>query len=386
MIKISTLNKISPAGLNRLGENYTIVENIDEASGIIVRSQNMKEMDFSDNLLAIARAGAGVNNIPLEKCADKGIVVFNTPGANANAVKELVIAGMLMSSRNIASGIAWAKTLTENVSKSVEKGKSQFAGSEISGKTLGVVGLGAIGVQVANIAEQLGMKVIGYDPYITVRHAHNLSKNIAVFSDLAEMLPKCDFITLHIPVLESTEKMIDERRFSQMKDGAILLNYSRDKLVNEPALKKALNEGKLKKYVTDFPNDVVANFENVIMTPHLGASTAEAENNCAVMAAEELMDYIENGNITNSVNYPNCSMGVLNHEAANRICIANKNEPNILNAITGVCTQLNITIRNLTNKSKGDYSYTMLDVNSTVDVDAFVKALDVEGIIRIRVI
>ncbi|MEG0663115.1 MAG: 3-phosphoglycerate dehydrogenase family protein, partial [Anaerovoracaceae bacterium] len=366
MYKIATLNKISPVGLGMLGDNYSTIETLDGANGVIVRSADMHELSFDSSLLAIARAGAGYNNIPIQRCAEEGIVVFNTPGANANAVKELVLSGMFLSARNIPAGIAWAQTLTENVKKTVEKGKSQFAGTEIKGKTLGVIGLGAIGVMVANAAKSLGMNVVGYDPFITLKSAHELSNKIPVIKDLATLLPQCDYVSIHVPVLEDTKGMMDGRRFSQMKDGAVLLNFSRDTLVNEDALAEALSTGKIKNYVTDFPNEKVLNLEGVIALPHLGASTNEAEDNCASMAAEQLMDYIENGNILNSVNFPACSMGKISEDAKGRICILHKNIPAMLGKITGIMADLNINIRDLTNKSKGDFAYTLMDIDTNI--------------------
>lgn len=386
MYKIATLNKISHVGLNKLDDKYTLVDEVEKAHGIIVRSQNMKDMEFSENLLAIARAGAGVNNIPLDKCADEGIAVFNTPGANANAVKELVLGALFLAARNLPSGINWATGLTEDVAKSVEKGKGQFAGREITGKTLGVIGLGAIGVLVANAARRLGMNVIGYDPFITLKSAHELSNMIPVYTDLAEILPKCDYVTLHVPVLESTEGMMDPRRFSQMKNDAVLLNFSRDKLVNESALLYALESGEIDQYITDFPTEGLIGKDKITLIPHLGASTKEAEDNCAVMAAEELMEYIEKGNIINSVNFPACSMGELNPEAQVRVCIMNKNIPSMLGRITGIMSDLNINIRDLTNKSKDEYAYTMMDIDGDVSEEELRHALDIDGIIRVRVI
>ena len=297
MYKIATLNKISPVGLNKLTDDYKIVDELDEANGLLLRSYDLHSTEFPADMLAIGRAGAGVNNIPLDKCAEEGIVVFNTPGANANAVKELTIAGMFLAARNIPNGYLWASNLKEDIKKSVEKGKSQFAGSEIKGKTLGVIGLGAIGVMVANAASELGMNVIGYDPYITVRAAHALYSTIPVVDDLGELLPQCDFVTIHVPANDNTKGMIDSRRIDQMKEGAVFLNFARDTLVNDKALLAALESGKLRNYVTDFPNDEVLGKIGVIALPHLGASTAEAEDNCAVMAAEQLMAYIERGEI-----------------------------------------------------------------------------------------
>lgn len=306
MYKIATLNKISPVGLKQLPGGYILVENASEADGILVRSQDMHEMELGDKLKAIARAGAGVNNIPLDKCAERGIVVFNTPGANANAVKELVLCGLLLAARNVPSALSWAAGLKEDVSKTVEKGKSQFTGSEILGKTLGVVGLGAIGRKVAASAKALGMEIVGYDPYYV-----SGGEGISVYSDLGEMLSLCDYVTLHLPANDSTKGMMNAELFDAMKDGTVLLNFSRDKLVNELDLAAAMESGKVAKYVTDFPNDNMVGRENVILLPHLGASTAEAEDNCAVMAVDEIRSYFENGNIINSVNFPRLDMGEL---------------------------------------------------------------------------
>ena len=388
MYKIATLNKISPKGLRTLTDNYQIIDDPDQADGIIVRSADMHEMSFSKDLLAIARAGAGVNNIPLERCASQGIVVFNSPGANANAVKELVITGMLMASRHVPEALRWTAALKEDVKKTVEKGKSQFAGNEIKGKTLGVIGLGAIGVLVANAARQLGMKVIGYDPYISLKSAHELSNKIPVTSDMGEILEVSDFITIHVPAIDSTKGMFDARRFGQMKDGAVLLNYARDTLVNEDALLDALESGKLRYYLTDFPNSTLIGHDKVIATPHLGASTAEAEDNCAQMAAEELMEYIEKGNISNSGNYPNCSLGEMDPEANVRIAILNRNIPSMLGKITGILADFNINIRNMTNTSKGDYACTLIDIDGDEDVTAeeFLHKMDFEGIVSVRLL
>lgn len=306
MYKIATLNKISPVGLKELPGNYIITENALEADGILVRSQDMHEMELGDKLKAVARAGAGVNNIPLDKCAERGIVVFNTPGANANAVKELVICGLFLAARNIPAALTWASELKEDVSKTVEKGKSQFAGNEIAGKTLGIVGLGAIGRKVAAAAKALGMEIVGYDPYYV-----SGGEGISVYSDLGEMLALCDYVTLHLPANDSTKGMMNKELFDAMKDGTVLLNFSRDKLVNELDLGAAMESGKIAKYVTDFPNDNMVGRENVILLPHLGASTAEAEDNCAVMAVKEMRDFFENGNIINSVNFPRLDMGEL---------------------------------------------------------------------------
>jgi len=386
MVKIATLNKISPVGLACLTNDYAITGNVEEAAGILVRSQDMTDMAFSKELLAIARAGAGVNNIPLERCANEGIVVFNTPGANANAVKELVLAGLLLSARNLFSGLNWACTLTDEVGKCVEKGKAQFAGTEIKGKTLGVIGLGAIGIAVANSAEALGMHVIGFDPFITWKAAHGLSNTVTVASNLEQLLPKCDYITIHVPSMAETKGMMNKERFAQMKNGAVILNFSRDNLVNDKDLLDALAEGKLGRYVTDFPNDALINKENVISIPHLGASTEEAEDNCAEMAVLEIMDYLENGNITNSVNYPDSAMGDFVPGTGLRICILNKNIPSILEKITGILGEAGVTIKDLLNKNKGDFGVTMIDIEAGPDVAALTGKLAVEGIIKARIL
>lgn len=375
MYKIGTLNKISPVGLARLTDEYTVTEDVQEADGIILRSYNMHEMEFSDNLLAIGRAGAGVNNIPLDRCAEEGIVVFNAPGANANAVKELCLSGMLLAARNIPEGFEWAKTLigTEEVGKAVEKGKGQFAGTEIKGKTLGVIGLGAIGVQVANAAEGLGMNVIGYDPFLSIKAAHSLSNTIMIVDALKDLYPKCDYITIHVPVMDATKGMVDAEAFEQMKDGVVFLNFARDKLVNDAALLAALESGKVKKYVTDFPNDAVLGKAGVIALPHLGASSAEAEDNCAVMAADQIMDYIENGNIVNSVNMPACTLGP---RKGARISVISKADAGVLEKVAALASG------DVVNKVKGDYAYTLAEVSDDIDENA----VSGEGIIRVRVL
>ena len=347
----------------------------------------MHDMEFSSDLLAIGRAGAGVNNIPLDRCAQEGIVVFNTPGANANAVKELVLAGMLLAARNIPEGLAWAKTLagTEGVGKAVEKGKGQFAGTELKGKTLGVIGLGAIGAMVANAAENLGMDVIGYDPFLSVKAALSLSTTVRVVDNLKDLYPKCDYISIHVPATDSTSKMVNAEAFAQMKEGVIFLNFSRDKLMDDDALEKALADGKVKKYVTDFTDDRVINFDHTIVLPHLGASSAEAEENCASMAVDQIMDYIENGNIVNSVNFPACSLGA-KADGASRACIIHKNVPGILEKITGVFGDLGINVDNMINKSKGDFAYTLLETSGGISEDALKEQLGSDEFIRVRVI
>lgn len=388
MYQIATLNKISSKGLKRFSSQYKIGDDVSCADAVLVRSQDMHSMDLSDNLKAIARAGAGVNNIPIDLCSQKGIVVFNTPGANANAVKELVLTGILMSARNLTGAIAWAKTIKDDVSKTVEKNKSKFAGHEIKGKTLGVIGLGAIGVMVANAAEALGMHVIGYDPYISIHSAHELSRTVKICESLDLVLPQCDYITIHVPFMENTKEMINEKRFSMMKDGVSLLNFSRDQIVSEADIIKALESGKVRSYVTDFPSQNILCLDKAICIPHLGASTEESEENCAIMAVDQLMDYLENGNINNSVNFPSCSLGVCTTTA--RICVLNRNIPAMLGKITGILADMNINIADLNNRSKGELAYTLIDVDSKVDEAKLKKALKsngmAEGIIAVRVI
>lgn len=379
MFKIATLNKISPVGLSHLTDNYTITENVDEANAILVRSQAMHDMDFSDNLLSIARAGAGVNNIPLDRCAEEGIVVFNTPGANANAVKELVLAGMFMAARNIPEAVIWAKSLDSDVLKAYEKGKGQFAGTEIAGKTLGVIGLGAIGIKIANAAEALGMNVIGYDPFLTVNAAHRISNTAEIVNDMKDMLGKCDYITIHVPATDSTKGMMNKEVFDRMKDGAIFLNFSRDKLVNDADLMAAIDSGKIRKYVTDFATDELLHYNNVIAIPHLGASSAEAEDNCATMAALQTMDYIENGNIVNSVNFPAVSLGA---KTGTRIAVLSKANDTIISDVTSALNAKNAVISNIISKTKGNFAYTLVETPAAVD------SLEIanDSVIRVRII
>ena len=358
MYKISTLNKISPAGLSRFNEEYILTDKIEEADGILVRSQDMHEMEFSDNLRAIARAGAGVNNIPLDRCAENGIVVFNTPGANANAVKELVLCGLFLAARNVPAALDWAKGLTEDVSGAVEKGKSQFAGHEIAGKTLGIVGLGAIGRKVAASAKALGMEIVGYDPYSV-----SGGEGISVYTDLEEMLGICDYITLHLPANDTTKGMVDSRLFAAMKDGAVLLNFSRDKLVNDMDLAVALESGRVSQYVTDFPNDNLIGRKNVILLPHLGASTEEAEDNCAAMAADEIRNYFENGNIINSVNFPKLDMGPLEKGIRLSFMVKNMTDPaaEILQMLSAADIQ---TARIMASRRSDGISYVLVEAAS----------------------
>lgn len=386
MYKIKTYNKISKTGLEVFDDKYTVGDEVENADGAIVRSASLHDTEFPESLKAIARAGAGTNNIPIDRCSEQGIVVFNTPGANANAVKELVIAGMLISSRRVISGIEWAKTLKGNgaeVGKMVEKGKSAFAGPEIKGKSVGVIGLGAIGVMVANAANALGMKVYGYDPYLSVKSAWNLTHNAVHIFDINEIFEKCDYITIHVPLTDGTKNLVNKDAIAKMKDGVRILNFARGGLVNNDDIKAALESGKVAAYVTDFPSDDVLGVDGVIAIPHLGASTPESEDNCAGMAAKELIDYIENGNIVNSVNLPEITMP---RSGENRVCVIHRNIPNMLTAITGIFAGDNINIENLLNKSRGDYAYTMLDIGSA-DISAVAEKIGaIDGVIRVRVI
>lgn len=386
MYKIKTYNKISKVGLDVFDDKYTVGDEVENADGAIVRSASLHDTEFPETLKAIARAGAGTNNIPIDRCSEKGIVVFNTPGANANAVKELVLAGLLIGSRRVISGIEWAKTLKGNgaeVGKMVEKGKGAFAGPEIKNKTIGVIGLGAIGVMVANAANALGMKVYGYDPYLSVKSAWNLTHNTVHIFDINEIFEKCDYITVHVPLTDSTKNLINAEAIAKMKDGVRILNFARGGLVDNAALKSALESGKVASYVTDFPSDDILDVDGVIAIPHLGASTPESEENCAGMAARELIDYIENGNIVNSVNLPEITMP---RSGENRICVIHKNIPNMLTAITGIFAEDNVNIENLLNKSKGEYAYTMLDIGKA-DVSAVADKIGaIDGVIRIRII
>ena len=384
MIKVNCLNPIAKVGMNLLPETFGTTGEFSEADAVLVRSASMHELDLPDSLLTVARAGAGTNNIPLDKCAEKGIVVFNTPGANANGVKELVIAGMLLASRDVRGGMQWVSDnkSDENINKTMEKAKSKFAGTEIKGKTLGVIGLGAIGVLVANAACSLGMKVVGCDPYLSVQNALHLSNHVTIVKSNAEVYAVSDFVTIHVPLLDDTKGMINKASISMMKDGVIILNYARDLLVNDDDMAEALESGKVRKYVTDFPNARTANMNNVIAFPHLGASTEESEDNCAVMAVNQIVDYIENGNIKNSVNYPACDMGKCNK--AGRVAVLHKNVPNTISQFTSAMAHINIS--DMTNKSKGNYGYTMMDLDSKIDSDTVAKIKDINGVIKVRVI
>ena len=386
MRKIAYLNPISEKGTALWTEDYQKTENVQEAEAIMVRSAAMHDMEFSENLLAVARAGAGVNNIPLNKCADQGIVVFNTPGANANGVVELSLCGMLLGCRDIIGGINWVQSIKGegDVAKKVEKGKSKFAGHELVNKTLGVIGLGAIGGPLANAARRLGMHVLGCDPYISIDAAWHLDRHIERVKTREEIYAQSDIISLHVPLLDSTKKMINAEAISKMKDGVIILNFARDLLVDDDALEEALKSGKVGRYITDFPNDRTANMEGVIAIPHLGASTEESEDNCARMAVKQVMNYLENGNVVNSVNFPNCDMGIC--DKASRITILHKNIPNTLSKFTMVLSTEDINISDLVNRSKGEYAYTMLDLDHVPSDRAIAMLGKVDGVLRVRVI
>ena len=386
MRKIHCLNPISKLGTGLFTDNYEMTENVAEADGILVRSASMHEMEFPEGLRAVARAGAGVNNIPLDACAERGIVVFNTPGANANGVKELALAGLFLAARDVAGGIEWCREQKddENISKDMEKAKKAFAGTEIKGKKLGVIGLGAIGCEVANAAAALGMDVYGYDPFISVNAAWMLSRDVKHITAVDTIYRECDYITVHVPLLDSTRGMINKETLQLMKDGVVILNYARDLLVNDDDMAEALESGKVRKYVTDFPNPKVMQMKNTICTPHLGASTEESEDNCAIMAVKELIDYLENGNIKNSVNYPNCDMGVCS--TVKRIALLHNNVPNMIGQITAILAANDVNIANMMNKSKAKYAYTMLDLETEIDESVLQKLNAINGVQRVRVI
>ena len=383
---IYCFNAISKYGTDRLTADYALTDDLAKAEGVLVRSAALHETEFGDSLLAIARAGAGVNNIPLDRCANEGIVVFNTPGANANGVKELVIAGLLLAARDVVGGIEWCKENKEdaNIVKTVEKAKKAFAGYEIKGKKLGVIGLGAIGAEVANTAAALGMEVYGYDPYISINAAWALSRDVKHITSVDTIYQECDYITVHVPLLDSTRGMINGQTIGQMKDGVVVLNFARDLLVDDDAMAAALETGKVRRYVTDFPNPKSVAMKNVIAIPHLGASTEESEDNCAKMAVEELMDYLENGNIRNSVNYPNCDMGVCH--AASRVAVLHLNVPNMIGQITGILASGNVNISDMTNKSRDKYAYTLLDLENPAEEEMVEKLKAIKGVLRVRVI
>ena len=386
MYHVKYLNPISPKGTELWTEDYQAVENANEAEAIMVRSASMHDMELSENLLAVARAGAGVNNIPLNKCAEAGVVVFNTPGANARSVMELALCGMLLGSRDIVGGINWVQSIKDegDIAKKVEKGKSKFAGHEIYGKKLGIIGLGAIGGPLANRARKLGMDVYGCDPHISVEAAWHLDRHVQRVKTRDEIYANCDIISLHVPLLPDTKHMINAEAISKMKDGVIILNFARDLLVDDDAMEEALKSGKVKCYVTDFPNDRTANMPGVIAIPHLGASTEESEDNCAKMAVNQVMNYLENGNIVNSVNYPNCDMGICTK--AGRIAIMHQNIPNTLSKFTTVVANDNVNISDMVNRSKGEYAYTMLDLDTPTSAEVVEDLNKVKGVIRVRVI
>ena len=386
MIKVNCLNPIAKCGLDLFSDNYEMTDNFADAQAVLVRSAAMHDMELSNNLQAVARAGAGVNNIPLDKCAEKGIVVFNTPGANANGVKELVIAGLMLASRDIKGGMNWVDENkdNDNIGKDMEKAKKAFAGTEIQGKKLGVIGLGAIGVLVANAGTHLGMEVIGCDPFLSVQHALNLSRSVQIVKTNEEIFKECDYITVHVPALDSTKGMINKDSIAMMKDGAIVLNFARDVLVNDDDMAAALESGKIRKYVTDIPTAKIAKANNVVAFPHLGASTAESEDNCAVMAVNELSDFFENGNIKNSVNYPACDAGVC--DSASRVAICHKNVPNMLTQFTAAFSAEGINIDNFVNKSRGEYAYSIVDAAAAAS-DAIVEKLNaIDGVLKVRVV
>ena len=385
-MKLHCLNPISKYGIELLTDAYEMTDDAAQAEGILVRSASMHEMELPDGLLAVARAGAGVNNIPLDVCAEKGIVVFNTPGANANGVKELVIAALLLGSRDIVDGVAWCRenAADPNIAKTVEKSKKAFAGHEIKGKKLGVIGLGAIGAEVANAAAALGMDVYGYDPFISVNGAWMLSRDVKHIMSVDTIYQECDYITVHVPLMDSTKKMINKDTIASMKDGVVVLNFSRDLLVDDDAMAEALESGKVHRYITDFPNPKSVNMKNVIAIPHLGASTEESEDNCAVMAVKEMMDYLENGNIRNSVNYPACDMGVC--RTASRIAVMHKNIPNMIGQITGALAEQDVNISDMTDKSRDQYAYTLLDLESRPKEATIEKLKGIKGVLRVRTV
>ena len=386
MYQYYCLNPIAKIGLDHFGDGYTKTEDVNDAEGILVRSADMHGMEFSDKLLAVVRAGAGVNNIPLDDCAQKGIVVFNTPGANANAVKELVLCGMLLACRDITGGIDWVKGQQDNadVAKAAEKEKKKFAGTEIMGKKLGIIGLGAIGVKVANAARHLGMEVYGYDPYLSVDAAWNLSRDVKHVLDVTEIYKECDFITVHVPALDSTKGMINSETIDMMKDGVVILNFARDVLCKEEDVLKGIASGKIRKYVTDFPNTITTGKEGCIVTPHIGASTEESEDNCAVMGVKEMKDYLENGNIKNSVNYPALDMGVC--DQAGRIAVFHKNIANMITKLAAAFGDEGINISDMSNKSRGNYAVSMFDIEAPATDEVIKKLSAVDGVFRVRVV
>lgn len=386
MIKVNCLNPIAACGMDLFTDNYETTENYAEAEAVLVRSAAMHDLELSDKLAAVARAGAGVNNIPLDKCAEQGIVVFNTPGANANGVKEIVIAGLLLASRDLMGGYNWVKenASDENIAKAVEKQKAKYAGCEVMGKKLGVIGLGAIGAKVANIGFRLGMEVYGYDPYVSVDAAWRLSSHVKHITNVEDIYRECDYITIHVPALDGTKGMLNKDAFAMMKDNVKILNFARDILVNDDDMIEALASGKVSKYVTDFPNAKIAGVDGVITLPHLGASTAESEDNCAIMAVKQIMDFMENGNIKNSVNYPACDAGVCTAES--RVTVCHKNIPNMITQFTGAFAAKGINVSDMVSKSKGDWAYTILDVGQKADDDIVGAIQAIDGVVKVRVV
>ncbi len=386
MFNYVCLNPIAQVGLDVLEEGYQKVEDIKDAQAALVRSASMHDMDLPDSLEVVARAGAGVNNIPLDQCAEQGIVVFNTPGANANGVKELVLAGMLMASRDINGGVNWVVSEKDNteLAKLTEKQKKAYAGCEIAGKKLGVIGLGAIGIRVANAATHLDMEVYGYDPYISVNAAWNLSRNVKHVRNVEDIYRECDYISIHVPLMDATKKMINEEVIAMMKPTAVILNFARDLLVDEEAVVAALAEGRLKRYISDFPNNITAGRKGCVVTPHLGASTEESEDNCAVMAAQEIRNYLENGNIRNSVNFPNCDMGECTTQG--RVAVLHKNSKGVIGKFTSIFGECDINIANMTNKSKGDYAYSMFDLDTPMTEEAVSKMKAMKGVMKVRIV
>ncbi len=386
MYQYHCLNPISNIGLSRFTENYQKTDSMENAQGVLVRSAAMHDMELPKELLAVARAGAGTNNIPLEKCAEQGIVVFNTPGANANGVKELVLCGMLLASRDVTGGIDWVKANAdvETVGKDAEKAKKNFAGTEVYGKKLGVIGLGAIGVKVANAAVALGMEVYGYDPYLSVHAALMLTREVKIVKNVEDIYAECDYITVHVPLMDATKGMVDAAAIEKMKEGVIVLNFARDQLVNEKDMIAAIEAGKVRKYVSDFPNPTTAGKKGCIVIPHLGASTEESEDNCAMMAVDEMMDYLENGNIKNSVNYPSCDMGVCSN--VGRVAILHKNIANMITQFTAAFGELGINISDMTNKSRGEYAYTLMDIAAAADEKILARLNSIDGVFRVRVV
>lgn len=386
MFHYHCLNPISQVGLDGFSGLYVQTDNMNDADVILVRSAAMHDMELPEKLEAIARAGAGVNNIPLQKCAEAGIVVFNTPGANANGVKEAVLAGLLLASRDIVGGVNWVQSERQNelIAKSAEKEKKRFAGNEIKGKRLGIIGLGAIGVLVANAAARLGMEVYGYDPYISVDAAWNLSRDIRHIKEVDEIYRECDYITIHVPLMDSTRKMINKDAIDKMKDGVVLLNYARDLLVDEEAVVDALRTGKMKRYVSDFPNPTTAGAKGCIVTPHIGASTEESEDNCAKMAVKELIDYIEHGNIHHSVNYPECDMGICNTVC--RVAINHRNIKNMIGQFASVLGEADLNIANMANQSKGEYAYSLFDLDTPITPEIIEKLKKIDGVLKVRVL